>query len=184
MIKRRLFILAASVAALALVANLEIFAQKRARPTAERRLHPGRGFWANKAASRRIDHALDYSRGLYEYAQQAQTIDPAEARVQAEELSRNLDAAKKRLDEARKEAEAEKDSETVVDIDSINKHVFAASKQHEKCMAECKKKEVNGESVMHCCQTITSSLGDAKKEHSRVMKRLHPGTGAAKPKTK
>ena len=60
----------AVLAAFMTVGGMDAFSQQGGRSsTAERRLHPGGGFWANDAASRRIDHALDYSRGLQRYSQ-------------------------------------------------------------------------------------------------------------------
>ncbi|MFH5802798.1 hypothetical protein [Alienimonas sp. DA493] len=57
----------AAFAVVIAVGGTEALAQEGGRSSVERRLHPGRGFFSNDAASRRIGHALDYSRGLQRY---------------------------------------------------------------------------------------------------------------------
>lgn len=178
--KRREFVLGGCVAVGSAVAGAKSVYAQKVGEIAKRRQHPGRGYWAHRAAQRRVNHALDYAEGLHEYAADAAEIDPAEARLQAEELGRNLAAAQKRVTEATKQAEADKDDETVKNLGGISKGLGTAAEQHAKCMEACKKDGVDGKMVMHCCQIITTELQKAKKTYSRVMQRQHPGSGRKK----
>lgn len=177
--KRREFVLGGCVAVGSVVAGAtSVYAQKK--PSIAERKFRNLPYWTHRAAQRRVDHALDYAEGLHEYAAEAEKIDPAEARLQAEELGRNLAAAQKRVAEATKQAEADKDDETVKDLRGISKGLATAAEQHAKCMEACKKDGVDGEMVMHCCQIITTELKKAKKTYSRVMLRQHPGSDLKK----
>lgn len=178
--KRREFVFGGCLAVGSVAAGARSLYAQKVGSIAERRQRPGKGYWTHRAAQRRIDHALDYSQDLRQYAEEAESIDPAEAKLHAEELGRNLSAAQKRVADAKKQAGTDKAAETVKDLDSISKGLSTAADQHAACMEACKQDSVDGKMVMHCCQIITTELQKAKKTYSRVMQRQHPGS----PKTK
>lgn len=178
---RREFVAGASVVAGGLVlGSTSVMAQNKVGSIAERRQHPGRSsYWTNRAAQRRIDHALDYSQGLFEYVRDADDVTQHESYLNAEELTRNIAAAQKRVGEAVKQAESAKDADSVKDLKSVSENLSAAAKQCDTCMEACRKESVDGAMVMECCKTVTTHLESAKKTYSRVMKRQHPGTSSA-----
>jgi len=181
--KRREFVLGACVASGSLFLGAGTLSAQKKPSIAERKFR-NLPYWTHRAAQRRIDHALDYSQDLRQYAEEAESIDPAEAKLHAEELGRNLSAAQKRVADAKKQAGTDKDAETVKDLDSISKGLSTAADQHAACMEACKQDSVDGKMVMHCCQIITAELQKAKKTYSRVMQRQHPGSPKTKKKSK
>lgn len=143
---------------------------QRPRSTAERRLHPGRGFWANERASRNLRHARDYSRGIYDYSQRAARIESPVAKSESEQLGRNLDAAQRELDVVR--AEFPTDEETLASLKAIDDHLARAAKTHEILHAESSKDSVDGNHCAACCIDITKNLEMALAEHDALVRKL------------
>lgn len=161
------------VALLVLVLTMQdASAQKRS--VADRRQHPGKGFWSNQSASRRIGHALDYSRGLSDYARRAQTVDRGFATSHVEEIGRNISVAEQQLSVVRKEAEQSGDKQTVADIDRIAKDLQAATAAHADCKKHCEQANLDTAQLDRSAGEVTKSLEAAKKGHKQLMKRLDP----------
>lgn len=170
---RRLFILGMTVLTLALTSH-DASAQRSTRSTADRRQHPGKGFWSNQSASRRIGHALDYSRGLSDYARRAQVVDRDFAKSQVEEIGRNISVAEQQLMTVRKDAEQTGDKTTVADIDRISKALKAAQSAHADCVKHCEQANLDTTKLDKSAAKVTKSLEDAASTHKQMMERLHP----------
>ncbi|MCA9076952.1 MAG: hypothetical protein KDA93_18140 [Planctomycetaceae bacterium] len=170
-ITQRVFCVGMALLVLA-VTMQDASAQKRS--VADRRQHPGKGFWSNQAASRRMGHALDYSRGLSNYARQAQTVDHGFATSQVEEIGRNISVAEQQLSVVRKEAQQSGDKQTVADIDQIAKDLTAASTAHADCEKHCQQANLDTTKLDRSAGEVTKSLESAAQRHQQMMKRLHP----------
>lgn len=151
-------------------AAVEVSAQKP-RSAAERRQHPGQGFWANDRAARRLTHARDYSTGIGSYATRAQIVQPAVTKSESEEVGRNLAAAGRELRVVRK-AVAD-DKAAIATIDSLSKQLAVAEKQFELMNAECCKASVDGQATSKCCADLSSTLDEIIEEHAALMKSLY-----------
>jgi hypothetical protein len=128
-----------------------VFAQQ-IRSMAERRQHPGGGFWANDSASRRISHAQDYSRGLQRYSQYiAQPAQPAGqdsnvivypnyeiVTTHVRDVGNNIAGAQERWLEVKADATAIKDQATLDSLKSLKDQLASAAAEQKKCMEECK----------------------------------------------
>lgn len=145
-------------------------AQRRPTPP-ERRLHPGKyPFWSNQRASRSMRHARDYSRDLYHYSRDAAKIEPEVAKSESEQLGKNIEAAQRDLNDARKKAGGDK--ETLAALEAIQKHLANAAATHKTLHAECCKDSVDGNVCTECCNEITKELEKAMAEHAALMRRL------------
>lgn len=188
----KLLAIALAVTSVATVADSAM--AQRTRSTADRRQHPGGGFWANDAASRRISHAQDYSRGLQRYSQyMVQPNQPAgqpqpagqTANVVVQpshemtttyvrEIGNNIAGAQERLLEVQAEAKRNEDQLTLDSLKSISQQLSSAAAEQKKCMEECKSGNMDMNAIMERCQAMTSALDKAKAEHEKLMLRLHP----------
>jgi hypothetical protein len=72
----------------------------------------------------------------------------------------------------RTQAQASNDKETLTALDSIDKHLAAASKSHHEMHDTCLKANVEGGASMKCCQEIDDHLAKAISEHDKLMKHL------------
>ncbi len=171
----------------ALLVPAAAFAQPR--NSAANRAHPGHGFanregWQHQNASRRIGHAIDYTRNLRNYAAapvpQAvpQPQPPAESypRIVTDEIGRNVAAARKELEVAKKAPAVAKDPEAAKSFAAIDKHLAAAAEQHKTMMECCSKEEVDGEMLMKCCDDAIKHLEEAQAENRKLMQRLYPAS--------
>ena len=121
-------------------------------------------------SSRNMSHARDYSRDLYYYTRDAQTIDPELARSESTELGRNIDATKKELATIRKEYAGDK--EVLASLKVIEDHLTNATAQHKKLHAECQMDTFGRTAGMKCCSDITKELEKAMAEHAALMRKL------------
>jgi len=151
-------------------------AMAQRRSVADRRQHPGVGFWAQQSSSRRIRHALDYSRSLTDYAQRAKMVTPEFAKIHVEEMGRNIAVAQKQLAVQRKEAEANGDKATVTDIDKISKDLKVATEAHASCKEHCEKGQIDTSQLLQSVGQATKALQSASKSQKQMIKRQHPGT--------
>ncbi|WP_278470007.1 hypothetical protein [Gimesia maris] len=121
-------------------------------------------------SSRNMNHARDYSRDLYYYTRDAQTIDPELARSESTELARNIDATKKELATIRKEYAGDK--EVLASLKVIEDHLTNATAQHKTLHAECQMDTFDRTAGMKCCSDITKELEKAMAEHAALMRKL------------
>ncbi len=172
--KIRMLSLAAIMMAIAIGVQ-DVSAQQK-RSTADRRQRPGQGFWSNQAASRRVGHALDYSRGLSNYAQQAQSVQPDFAKIHVEEIGRNISVAEKLVSEELKAAEKSDDKQTIADLKKVIQDLKEAKTAHAKCKEHCEQGEIDTTKLSHSAHEVSKSLQSAQKTQKEMMKRQHPGT--------
>lgn len=156
----------AVVAMVMLSNNLSAFAQQRSRE------YMGKPHYGSSTfrASRNMSHARDYSRDLYYYTRDAQTIDPELVRSESRELGRNIDATKKELATIRKEYTADK--EVLASLKVIEDHLTNAAAQHKTLHAQCQMDTFDGTAGMKCCSDITTELEKAIAEHAALLRKL------------
>jgi len=146
----------------------------------------GTGFWSNQRAARNMQHARDYSRGLYRYSRDAEVIRPEVLKSESAELGRNIESANKELATLREEYKADK--EVLASLKTIEDHLTKAAAQHKTLHAECQKENIDGTVGMECCNTITKELEHAMAEHAALMRKLEMKTSTtdtpASPTTK
>ncbi len=159
---------AALVAAISLSATSVALAQRDAGAKARGEI--GTGFWTNQRAARRMQHALDYSKGIYEYSRDAKEVQAKIAEKESAELGRNIEAAKNEVSAIRKEYGDDKNVQA--SLKAIEEHLSAAATQHEKLHAECQSDQVDSSKTMECCNTITKELEKAIAEHAALMRQL------------
>lgn len=99
-------------------------------------------------------------------------ISPQVAQAAADEIGDYITNSEKHLAWMRRQAEAQKDKETLASLDSIDRNLAAAKLHHATLCSCCVEDNVDAKAVMACCQTIDDSLGKAISEHDALMKRL------------
>jgi len=127
-----------------------------------------------RSAGSSMRGAREYSNYYREYAQSApsQQINPEIAREAADVIGAYITKARRHFAWMRTQAEGAKDQETLASLDSIDKHLAAASKSHHEMHETCLKASVEGAGTMKCCQEIDDELAAAISEHDKLMKRL------------
>ena len=156
----------AVVAMVMLSGNLSAFALQRSRDFMGKPHYGSSTF----RASRNMSHARDYSRDLYYYTRDAQTIDPELVKSESTELGRNIDATKKELAKLRKEYAGEK--EVLASLKVIEDHLANAAAQHKTLHAQCQMDTYDETAGMKCCSDITNELEKAIAEHAALMRKL------------
>lgn len=158
------------------MAGQGLMAQQRS--VADRRQHPGVGFWAQQSSSRRVSHALDYSRSLQDYSQRAKTVEPAVAKLHVEEIGRDLEVAKKQIAMEHKEAEKTGDKEAIADLEKIAKSLKTAEEAHADCKAHCEQGSIDTAQLATSAEAVTKALQPVSKTQKQMIKRQHPGTSS------
>lgn len=166
---RRITILCVVVAAIGGLAIVQEAAAQR-DAGAKARGEIGTGFWTNRRASRSMQHARDYSRGLYRYSRDARVVRPRVAKSESEELARNIEKAQKQLADVRKLYSTDKQVQAALDV--IDKHIAKAAKVHKELHEECCKDAPNRGVTMRCCSEIIKELDKAAAEHAAVLRTL------------
>lgn len=176
-------VLKAAMGAVLLVPATEALAQPR--NAAANRLHAGHGWanrntWGHRQASRRMGHAIEYSRDLRGYAAYPRTVQPQERVVVpvapypvivTEEIGRNISAAQRDIARVKKAADP-KDAETKASLEKVEKHLVAAAEQHSKMEECCSGPECDGEMLAGCCEAAEKELEAAKAENDKLIKKL------------
>ncbi len=178
--RRTLCITVATIAMAVIVQDA--MAQKRS--VADRRQHPGVGYWTQQSSSRRIGRGLSYSRGLSDYAQRSKTLQPEFAKSHVEEIGRNITIAQKELPIQRKEAEVSGDKATMADIDKITKDLKAATEAHANCKEHCEKGHIDTVQLSESAAKVTKALQAASKTQKEMIKRQQPHASEATDSTK
>lgn len=102
----------------------------------------------------------------------AVVISPRIVQAAADEIGDYIAKSEKHLAWMRRQAEAKEDKETLASLDSIDRHLAAAKRNHATLCSCCMDDTVDGKAAMACCQTIDESLGKAISEHDALMKQL------------
>lgn len=126
--------------------------------------------WRNERAARDMRHARDYSRDLYLYSRNTETVDPEIAKSESKTLGQNIAAAQKEIAGVRKEAGDNK--ETLQAVESIEKHLGNAAAMHKTLHEACNMTSVDGKASAHCCSVITKELEKAMAEHSALIRSI------------
>lgn len=99
-------------------------------------------------------------------------VSPQIAQAAADEIGDSITKSEKHLAWMRRQAEAQKDKETLASLDSIDRNLAAARRNHAILCSCCMEDNVDANAAMACCQTIDDALGKAISEHDALMKRL------------
>ena len=97
---------------------------------------------------------------------------PRIVQVATDEIGDYITKSEKHLAWMRRQAEAQKDKETLSSLDSIDRNLAAAKQHHATLCSQCMEDNVDAKAAMACCQTIDDALGKAIAEHDALMKRL------------
>lgn len=154
------------------VSLYEASAQPAARDRIQQRLYPlpNKSYWGNKSAQRRMGSARGYANDLFEYSWRARRANPQYAQTEAAEVERNVQAARKNLQDVRQEHPDNK--EIATSLDSIDKQLATALSHHEAFCDECAKGDANDHTMMACCNEMVASLDKAIAEHQALMRKL------------
>lgn len=136
------------------------------------------GYGDHYGVARHLEHASDYSYDLNAYVHQNTKPNPQVAKTMADELGRNLEAAKKHLASMRKANANNKAA--LASIDKIEKHLTDAFAQHEDAHACCIDENFDKAKVMACCQDLSKAIDAAIAEHHQLMQSLSKHKPAAK----
>ena len=99
-------------------------------------------------------------------------VSPQIAQAAADEIGDYITKSEKHLAWMRRQAEARKDKETLASLDSIDRSLAEAKRNHATLCSCCMEDTVDAKAAMTCCQTIDDALGKAISEHDALMKRL------------
>lgn len=99
-------------------------------------------------------------------------VSPQIAQAAADEIGDYITKSERHLAWMRRQAEAGKDKETLASLDSIDRNLAAAKRNHATLCSCCLEDNVDAKAAMACCQTIDEALGKAMSEHDALMKRL------------
>jgi excinuclease UvrABC helicase subunit UvrB len=128
-------------------------------------------FYGNSAGSS-MRSARENSTYYREYAQSAEKVNPEVAKESVDTIGVYITKAQKHMASMRKHAKATNDKETLAALDSIDKHLADASKNHADMKETCMKDNVDGKASMECCKVIDDSLAKAISEHDKLMKHI------------
>ena len=99
-------------------------------------------------------------------------VSPQIAQAAADEIGDYITKSEKHLAWMRRQAEAWKDGETLASLDSIDRNLAEAKKNHITLCGRCIEENVSDTAAMACCQKIDDALAKAISEHDSLMKRL------------
>lgn len=129
-----------------------------------------------QGAGTRIGHAREYTQQLYDYAQGCPTggLQPPIVKQESEQIGNTIQAARKNLEPVKKVAATAKDDDILKKIESIDKHLVAATEHHKMLHMECCKDEAGNESIGNCCSDLMTELDKALAEHAALIRQLKP----------
>jgi hypothetical protein len=141
---------------------------KKIRSTADRRQHPGGGFWANERTSRNIQHAQDYSRSIGRYTTQATTINPAITQSESQMLGMQIQGIQRDMGIVR-ESHVD-NSQVVAQVKVIDDKLAKASETQKMLHTECCKDTPDGKVCGEMATKLTTTLDEIAKDHAKLMK--------------
>jgi len=98
--------------------------------------------------------------------------NPRIVQVATDEIGDSITKSEKHLAWMRRQAEAQKDKDTLASLDSIDRNLATAKQTHASLCTRCMAENVDANAALACCQTIDEALGKAIAEHDALMKRL------------
>ena len=137
------------------------------RSTAERRMQPGGGFWANQRTSRNIQHARDYSRSIARYTTQSPSINPEITQSESRILGMQLQSIQRDMGIIRKFHDD--DPQVVKQVKVIENKLAKASETQEVLHAECCKDAPEGKVCGDMAAKLTTTLDEIAKEHAKLV---------------
>lgn len=99
-------------------------------------------------------------------------VSPRIAQAAADEIGDYIAKSERHLAWMRRQAEARKDTETLASLDSIDRSLAVAKRNHATLCDCCAEDNVDAAAAMACCQRIDGDLAKAISEHDALMKRL------------
>ncbi len=138
------------------------------RSTAERRQHPGGGFWANQRTSRNIQHARDYSRSIGRYTTQAPSINPVITQSESQMLGLQLQGIQRDMGIVRETHIG--NPQVVEQVKVIDDKLAKASETQSMLHAECCKETPDGKVCGDMATKLTAALDEIAKDHAKLMK--------------
>lgn len=99
-------------------------------------------------------------------------VSPRITQAAADEIGDYIVKSEKHLAWMRRQAEAGKDKDTLASLDSIDRHLAAAKRNHATLCGCCLEDNVDAAAALACCQKIDEDLAQAIAEHDALMKRL------------
>lgn len=160
--------IAVVTAAILIVPAMAVAQRSSGGVTGGARQHPGT--WSQQRSSRSVRHARDYAQDIYRYSRDADSIEPAVAKDEAEELGHNIEKAQQDLAKARKEAGH--DPQTLAALKSIEQHLTTAASHQKMLHEECCKDSVDGGMCMKCCNQILLELDKAQAEQDALLRSM------------
>jgi len=136
----------------------------------------GRPYYGSERASRSVRHARSYARGIYKYSRDSESIEPAVAKAESEELGRNITKAQKDLASVRNDAG--NDAKTLAALKAVEEHLAAAAEHHKMLHEECCKDAVHGDVCMKHCNEILLELDMAQAKQDALIRSLEIGAGS------
>ena len=127
-------------------------------------------FTDHQGAARRVEHAADYASDLQGYIVETPKPDPVVVKEMANEIGRNLEAAKKHFASMKKAAT--NDKETVAAIEKIEKHLSEAFDHHKMVMECCTNEDFDHIKTMTCCSGLSKEISKVNAEHNELMNSL------------
>ncbi len=160
------------VMALALVAGLTVGYPQTSNAQINDKVSRNNGapFFANQRASRNIQHARDYSRGIQSYATQAQVIQPEVIKAESQMLGQQLQAIQRDMVIVRKESVS--NPKVVEQVKKIETQLGQANLVQKSLHEECCKSSPDGKMCAEMCSKMHASLDEIKKEHDKLLKEL------------
>lgn len=99
-------------------------------------------------------------------------VSPRIAQVATDEIGDSIRKAEKYLEPMRRQAETQKDKETIDSLDSIGRSLTVVKQTYMRLCNCCLDDDIEKEPATKCCQTIEQALSKAIAEHEELMKRL------------
>jgi len=130
----------------------------------------GAPFFANQRASRNIQHARDYSRGIENYATQAQVIQPTVIQAESQMLGQQLQAIQRDMVIVRQENTS--NPKVVEQVKKIETQLGQSTLVQKSLHEECCKSSPDGKLCAEMCGKLNASLDEIKKEHETLLKVL------------
>lgn len=115
--------------------------------------------------------ARDDSRILYNYVETAPEIQAPVVQEQVQEISANLEKAKKDL--AAVKADPAKSGEVMDCCKGMDKHLAKAEAAHKELKEKVAKGELDKEGIQKCCREICHQLDHATAEHDKMKKMIN-----------
>lgn len=99
-------------------------------------------------------------------------VSPQIAQAATDEIGDYIVKSEKHLAWMRRQAEMQKDQQTLASLDSIDRNLAVAKRNHAALCTSCLDDNVDASAAMACCQAIDEALAKAISEHDVLMKRV------------